>query len=223
LLAINLFKHTIYNTQLTAYNILINLSFINHQLNPMTDHLTEERRSWNMSRIKGRNTKPEIQLRSLLHQAGYRFTVNATNNRKLPGRPDIVLPKYKTIIFVHGCFWHRHEGCKEATTPKSHTAFWKDKFAKNVARDKSNIEELKALGWNVIVVWECEIKRLKTLNALNALILLRQDYGGQEVLKALETSRDAIPLLAAEEEGEYVASLLRPACGTTADKTLRKK
>jgi DNA mismatch endonuclease (patch repair protein) len=177
----------------------------------MTDHLTEERRSWNMSRIKGNNTKPEVQLRSLLHRAGYRFTVNAPNNKKLPGRPDIVLPRYKTIIFVHGCFWHRHPGCNQATTPKTRTQFWQNKFAKNVVRDKRNIEELKSLGWNVIVVWECELKRFPPPprlrrdmeRGLKGLILLRQGYGGQESLKQLLARGKATPLLAAEEQSEY--------------------
>jgi len=158
----------------------------------MTDHLTEARRSWNMAQIKGKDTKPEIQLRSLLHRAGYRFTVNAPNNKKLPGRPDIILPRYRTIIFVHGCFWHRHAGCKQATTPKTRTEFWQDKFARNVARDKRNIEQLKDLGWNVIVVWECEVKRLKRLKGLKGL-------------KQLRVSGEAAPLLAAEEQGEYGA------------------
>ena len=102
------------------------------------DHLTPERRSWNMSRIRNKNTKPEILVRSLLHRMGYRFTVNAPNNRKLPGKPDIVLPKYKAIIFVHGCFWHRHKGCKETTTPKSRTEWWQAKFDGNLARDRKN-------------------------------------------------------------------------------------
>jgi DNA mismatch endonuclease (patch repair protein) len=174
----------------------------------MTDHLTEERRSWNMSRIKGKDTKPEIQLRSLLHRAGYRFTVNAPNNKKLPGRPDIVLPRYKTIIFVHGCFWHRHPGCNQSTTPKTRTGFWQDKFAKNVARDKSNISALKNLGWNVIVVWECEIRSSKVRECESSKVKDQDD-----VMRAIKRRLDpktaayisapSKPLLAAEDEGEY--------------------
>jgi DNA mismatch endonuclease (patch repair protein) len=122
------------------------------------DHLTPEKRSWNMSRIKGKDTKPELLVRSLLHQAGYRFTVNGPKNKKLPGKPDIVLPKYKTVIFVHGCFWHRHPDCKGTTTPKTRTEWWQAKFDRNVSNDRKNQEALKEMGWNVIVIWECELK-----------------------------------------------------------------
>lgn len=138
------------------------------------DHLTPERRSWNMSRIPNKNTKPEILVRSLLHRMGYRFTVNATNNRKLLGKPDIVLPKYRTVIFVHGCFWHRHKGCKETTTPKSRTEWWQAKFDGNVERDRRNQRELRKIGWKVIVVWECQTKKAegiaKTAERLNRLL-----------------------------------------------------
>lgn len=121
----------------------------------MADVHTPEQRSFNMSRIRGANTKPEILLRSLLHRAGFRFRKNL---RSLPGTPDIVLPKFQTVIFVHGCFWHRHEGCRFATTPKSNEAFWKAKFAATVQRDRLNEERLEAAGWKVIIVWECKIK-----------------------------------------------------------------
>jgi DNA mismatch endonuclease (patch repair protein) len=124
----------------------------------MADHLTQEQRSDNMRAIKGCNTKPELQVRSMLHRMGYRFTVNGPKNRKLPGKPDIVLPRYNTVIFVHGCFWHRHKGCKNATTPSSNVEFWQNKFAKNVANDKKNRRLLKKQGWNVIVIWECQLK-----------------------------------------------------------------
>lgn len=123
------------------------------------DHLTPEKRSWNMSRIKGKNTKPELLVRSLLHRAGYRFTVNGPKNKSLPGKPDIVLPKYKTVIFVHGCYWHRHPGCKGATTPKTNTEFWAAKFDRNVSNDQKNRAALKHRGWNVIVIWECQLKK----------------------------------------------------------------
>jgi DNA mismatch endonuclease (patch repair protein) len=124
----------------------------------MADHLTPEQRSANMRAIKGRNTKPELQVRSMLHRMGYRFTVNGPKNRKLPGKPDIVLPRYNTVIFVHGCFWHRHKGCKNATTPSSNVEFWQNKFEKNVANDRKNQHLLKKQGWNVIVIWECQLK-----------------------------------------------------------------
>lgn len=125
----------------------------------MTDHLTPDRRSWNMGRIRNRNTKPEIAVRSLLYGMGYRFTVNGPKNRSLPGKPDIVLPKYRTVIFVHGCFWHRHRGCKETTTPKTRTEWWQAKFDGNVERDRRNQRELRRMGWKVVVVWECETKK----------------------------------------------------------------
>ncbi|MDF7800052.1 very short patch repair endonuclease [Pontiellaceae bacterium B1224] len=122
------------------------------------DHLTPEQRSENMRAIKGKHTKPERLVRSLLHQAGYRFTVNGPKNKKLPGKPDIVLPRYKTVIFVHGCFWHRH-GCKNTTTPKTRTEWWQAKFDRNVSNDRKHQAALKELGWHVIIVWECELKK----------------------------------------------------------------
>jgi DNA mismatch endonuclease (patch repair protein) len=108
-----------------------------------------------MSKIRSKNTKPELALRKALFARGFRYCVNVPN---LPGKPDIVLPKYKTVIFMHGCFWHRHEGCKYASTPKTNTKFWVDKITSNTERDKVSAEKLTALGWNVITVWECEIR-----------------------------------------------------------------
>ena len=121
----------------------------------MTDVFTPEKRSDVMSRIKGRNTKPERVVRSLLHRMGYRFRLHRTD---LPGKPDIVLPKYKSVIFVHGCFWHRHKDCKFAYTPKSRTDFWIKKLESNANRDQKIIGELTALGWKVITVWECDLR-----------------------------------------------------------------
>lgn len=121
----------------------------------MVDTISAERRSWNMSRIGSRNTKPELQLRSMLHREGFRFRLHA---RKLPGRPDIVLQKYRSVIFVHGCFWHRHAGCGNATTPSTRPEFWVEKFERNVERDAQNCAALEAAGWNVFVVWECELQ-----------------------------------------------------------------
>ena len=120
----------------------------------MVDSLTPERRSWNMSRIRGADTRPEKQLRSLLHRAGYRFRIY---DRRLPGSPDIVLPRYRTVVFVHGCFWHRHPGCRNATMPGSRTDFWAAKFEGTVARDKAKAAQLEADGWQVITVWECDL------------------------------------------------------------------
>ena len=122
----------------------------------MSDRLTPERRSWNMSRIKGKDTKIEVEVRKYLFSKGYRFR---KNDRRYPGTPDIVLPKYHVVIFIHGCFWHRHEGCKDATTPKTRTEFWLQKFDKNVKNDQIKQEQLKELGWRVIVIWECELKK----------------------------------------------------------------
>ena len=122
----------------------------------MSDKLTPEKRSWNMSRIKGKDTKIEVEVRKYLFSKGYRFR---KNDKRYPGKPDIVLPKYHVAIFVHGCFWHRHEGCKDATTPKTRTDFWLEKFDKNVKSDQIKQEKLRELGWKVIVIWECELKR----------------------------------------------------------------
>ncbi|GGF35579.1 very short patch repair endonuclease [Youhaiella tibetensis] len=119
------------------------------------DSLSPEHRSWNMSRIRGGDTKPELRLRSLLHRAGYRFRLHA---KDLPGKPDIVLPRFRTAIFVNGCFWHRHPGCRFATTPSTRPEFWQTKFNGNVERDARNQATLEAAGWQVMVVWECELK-----------------------------------------------------------------
>ena len=131
----------------------------------MSDKLTPEKRSWNMSRIKGKDTKIEVEVRKYLFSKGYRFR---KNDKRYPGKPDIVLPKYHVAIFVHGCFWHRHEGCKDATTPKTRTEFWLEKFDKNVKNDRIKQEKLRELGWKVIVIWECEIKKdlVKTMEWL---------------------------------------------------------
>ena len=122
----------------------------------MVDRVSEEQRSWNMSRIRGANTKPELQLRSLLHSAGYRFRLH---DPKLPGRPDIILKKYRAVIFVHGCYWHRHSNCPNATTPGTRTNFWQAKFDDTVERDKRKTAELRGRGWRVITVWECELEK----------------------------------------------------------------
>lgn len=121
----------------------------------MTDIKTPEQRSRNMAAIKGKDTKPEMIVRKYLFSRGMRFRVQV---RKLPGNPDIVLPKYKTVIFVDGCFWHGHEGCKYFRLPKSNTEYWETKIEHNIARDIRNEAELTAQGWRVIRVWECEIQ-----------------------------------------------------------------
>ena len=122
----------------------------------MTDRLTPAQRSALMARIRGENTSPEKAVRRLLHAAGYRFRLH---DRKLPGRPDIVLKRFYAAIFVHGCYWHRHPGCSSATMPATKVAFWEDKFAKTVERDRRNTAKLENLGWRVITVWECQLKK----------------------------------------------------------------
>ncbi len=122
----------------------------------MADSLSPEKRSWNMSRVHNADTSIEVKVRKFLFSKGFRFR---KNDKRYPGKPDVVLPKYKTVIFVHGCFWHRHEGCKDTTTPKTRTGFWEEKFRKNVENDKLHMELLNNDGWNVIVIWECEIEK----------------------------------------------------------------
>ncbi|QEM67413.1 DNA mismatch endonuclease Vsr [Geobacter sp. FeAm09] len=126
----------------------------------MTDIFTSAKRSEIMSRIKGRDTKPERAVRSLLHHMGYRFRLNRTD---LPGRPDIVLSRYKSVVLVHGCFWHRHEGCRFAYIPKSRIDFWHVKFESNINRDNKVKADLEQLGWRVIIVWECELRQTDEL------------------------------------------------------------
>ena len=121
----------------------------------MTDHLTKEKRSWNMSRISAKDTKPEKTVRSLLHKMGFRFRIY---NDKLPGKPDIILNKYNSVIFIHGCFWHQHPSCKRATKPKSNKEYWMNKLNGNKSRFIKVKNKLEKMGWNVIVIWECEIK-----------------------------------------------------------------
>lgn len=121
----------------------------------MADVLTREQRSLNMSRIRGTNTKPERIVRSIVHRMGYRFRIHESG---LPGKPDLVLPRYRTVILVHGCFWHRHSRCRFATTPKTRLNFWQEKFRKNQARDRIVGRELAKLGWRVIVIWGCELR-----------------------------------------------------------------
>ena len=120
-----------------------------------------------MSRIRSKDTKPEIAVRSMLHRSGYRFRLHVKN---LPGKPDIVLPKYNTVIFVNGCFWHRHQGCKYAYNPKTHVQFWRKKFKDNVVRQKAIINKLNNLGWKVKIVWECETSRENYISKLTKLL-----------------------------------------------------
>ena len=122
----------------------------------MTDVFSTSKRSEVMSRIRGKDTTPELQVRSIVHRLGYRFRLHA---RDLPGSPDLVLPRLETVIFVHGCFWHRHRGCRYATTPSTRRTFWQAKFDANVARDTRTAASLRRLGWSVITVWECQLRK----------------------------------------------------------------
>ena len=132
-------------------------------------HKVSEQRSRNMSAIKSKNTKPEIKVRKILYSMGYRFRLHS---KGLPGSPDIVLPKYKTLIFVHGCFWHRHENCKYASNPKTRKEFWESKFKANLKRDFEIQEKIKNIGWQSVVIWECEIKNKALLiNRLQNILL----------------------------------------------------
>ena len=128
----------------------------------MTDFLSPAERSDRMSRIRGKDTQPELALRKILHKLGLRYRLHGA---ALPGKPDLVFPRYRTVVFVHGCFWHRHAGCNIASTPKSNTPFWLEKFEKNIARDARVAAQLEAKGWRVLVVWECEIASMAKTQA----------------------------------------------------------
>ena len=160
------------------------------------DTLTPEERSRLMGKIRGKNTKPELLVRSLLHRAGYRFSLH---RKDLPGKPDIVLRKYDTVVFVHGCFWHRHKNCKIASTPKSNVEFWQAKFARNVSNDRKHTRELRKLGWQVLTVWECERKKPdKVLSKLRKHLTTENT----EVIQ-YPVAEDAEVPMAAEGKAEY--------------------
>ena len=163
----------------------------------------KEKRSEVMSKIRSKNTRPEMILRKALFARGFRYRVN---DRRLPGTPDIVLPKYRTVIFVHGCFWHGHDGCKHASTPKTNTGFWVEKIATNKKRDKIHTEQLIAQGWNVLIVWECDIRHHfkqdfpKLIDAVEAGIL--RGKSGKISLKIYEERENKV-VLVAEDIVEY--------------------
>ncbi|MDM8159168.1 DNA mismatch endonuclease Vsr [Labilibaculum sp. K2S] len=133
----------------------------------MTDTHSKEIRSYNMSRIKGKNTKPELVVRKFLFANGFRYRLHAKN---LPGKPDIVLPKYKTVIFVNGCFWHGHPNCKYFVLPKTRTEWWLQKITNTQKRDRQAKTELHTLGWRVITIWECELKPKRVEETLTAVL-----------------------------------------------------
>lgn len=162
----------------------------------MTDIKSPADRSRNMAAIKGKDTKPEMIVRKYLFSRGLRFRVQV---RKLPGTPDIVLPKYNTAIFVNGCFWHGHEGCKYFRLPKSNVEFWKEKIERNIERDKESMQALFDLGWKVVRVWECELRnkanREETLNKIYTSITLPNGSG--------YSFEDTYAPMAAEPEADY--------------------
>jgi DNA mismatch endonuclease, patch repair protein len=133
----------------------------------MADVHTSEQRSYNMSRIKGKDTKPELLVRRFLHAQGYRYKLH---DKTLPGKPDLVLPKYKTVIFIHGCFWHGHKNCKYFKVPQTRTDWWLHKISSNKANDEQAVKKLKKLGWKVIVVWDCQLKSAKAERTLGTLL-----------------------------------------------------
>lgn len=131
------------------------------------DCYDSKKRSEVMRKVHSKNTSPELFVRKALHKAGFRFRLHRAD---LPGKPDIVLPKYKTVIFVHGCFWHRHPNCKRATMPAQNIEYWEKKFSSNVERDKHHAQLLQTSGWKVIVVWECQIKDKSFINKMLQII-----------------------------------------------------
>lgn len=133
----------------------------------MTDVHTIEQRRYNMQQIKGKNTKPEMLVRKFLFANGFRYKLH---DKKLPGKPDLVLPKYKTVIFIHGCFWHGHANCKYFTIPKTRTQWWTNKINKNIANDEKAIKLLKKDGWKIITIWECKLKPKKLEKTLALLL-----------------------------------------------------
>ena len=153
------------------------------------DTMTREQRHRVMVANKSKDTKPEVAVRRLLHALGYRFRIH---RKDLPGKPDIVLPRYRTVIFVHGCFWHHHEGCKAASMPESNAEFWQEKFRRNRERDARVQAELESMGWKVITIWECEVKAVLSsglIPGLNAPEM--EDYEEEErVLEAAEEDKD---------------------------------
>ena len=160
----------------------------------MTDLISKEKRSYIMSMIKGKNTKPEIIVRKYLFHCGFRFRVNV---KRLPGTPDIVLRKYKTAIFVNGCFWHGHEGCPEFRPPRTRVEWWTEKLNRNKARDARVREELRAMGWNTMVIWECQLKPKERQATLENVVRLLEKTYVESTYHAKFTP--AYPLLEEEE------------------------
>lgn len=139
----------------------------------MADVHSKETRSYNMSRIKSKDTKPEMLVRKFLHKNGFRYRLHV---KDMPGKPDIVLPKYKTVIFIHGCFWHGHQGCKYYVVPKTRTEWWLNKINSNINNDIIAEEALKTLGWSIITIWECKLKKAIAEDTLTNLLANLKSY-----------------------------------------------
>jgi DNA mismatch endonuclease (patch repair protein) len=169
----------------------------------MADILSKAERSALMARIRGLNTTPEIVVRRYLHQRGFRYRLHPPD---LPGRPDIVLPKLRTAIFVHGCFWHRHVGCKKTTTPSTRRAFWKAKFEANIERDTRKLAELTAQGWEAITVWECEVTPAHLARLVSSL---------QKNPKQTQRSQAAAFRRTRSSRPQYSAKSTKKSCSTT--------
>lgn len=150
------------------------LSWLGSLRTSRMDHISVEQRSLNMARIRSGDTRPEIRVRQLLHSMGYRYRLHLSS---LPGTPDLVFPSRRCVLFVHGCYWHRHPGCRFSFTPKSHTDFWIQKFAKNVARDSRVVQELESAGWRVSVIWGCETRKTDLLSSKLVAILGSRKLG----------------------------------------------
>ena len=159
------------------------------------DKLTKEQRHNCMSAIKSRNTKPEIIVRKFLFSRGFRYRLN---HPRLPGHPDIVMRKYKTVVFVNGCFWHGHD-CRFATTPKSNTEFWRNKIEKNKNRDQQTIEKLALMGWNAITVWECQLKPNLRTQTLNSLEMTLNQIFIMNHKKRYDTEQDEFKIVAEDD------------------------
>ena len=167
----------------------------------MVDVLTKEQRRKCMSNIRSKNTKPEILVRKYLFSQGIRFRVNV---KKLPGTPDIVLRKYRTVIFVNGCFWHGHEGCKYYVLPKTNTEFWKEKIERNKERDKKEQCQLAAMGWHCITVWECQLKPKVRIQTLESLVYtLNHIFLEDRKVKTYQIAENDNNFMAAEPEVSY--------------------
>ena len=145
----------------------------------MADSISPDHRSWNMSQIKGKDTKIEVEVRRYLFSKGFRFR---KNDKRFPGKPDIVLPKYKTVIFVNGCFWHMHTGCKYGRLPKSNIDYWEKKLKKNVENDNNHYQQLADMGWDTITIWECELKNdfEKTMQRVTDLLRTQKEVRNEQ-------------------------------------------